>query len=43
MTRTPVVSGQFYPDNSSDLKIIVEEFRPSGSNKISAKGIVFPS
>jgi len=42
MTRTPVVSGQFYPDNSSDLKIIVEEFRPSGSNKISAKGIVLP-
>ena len=49
MERTPVVSGQFYPDNSSDLKVMIEEFSPQGSSplqgcskKISAKGIVLP-
>jgi len=49
MERIPVVSGQFYPDNPSDLKVIIAEFDPQGSfalrecsKKISAKGIVLP-
>ena len=42
MERVPIVSGQFYPDNPSDLKVIIEDFSPQGSLKISAKGIVLP-
>jgi len=49
MERIPVVSGQFYPDNPSDLKVIIEDFSPQGSfplqghpKRISAKGIVLP-
>ena len=49
MIREAVVSGQFYPDNPSDLKVIIEEFSPQGSfplrgfsKKISAKGVILP-
>ena len=49
MKRVPIVSGQFYPDNPLDLKVIIEDFTPQGSfplqgrsGRISAKGIVLP-
>jgi len=31
MERVPVASGQFYPNDPSDLKAIIEDFRPQGS------------
>jgi len=49
MKRVPVVSGQFYPDNHSDLKELMRRFSSKGSfplrgcsKKISAKGIILP-
>jgi hypothetical protein len=42
MAREPIVSGQFYPEHSSDLKSLIEEFTPKSSLKISAKGIILP-
>ena len=42
MIREAVVSGQFYPGQNQELKDIIEGFRPKGSLKISAKGIILP-
>jgi len=42
MKREPVVSGQFYPHRTEDLRRIIEDFDPKESSKISAKGIILP-
>lgn len=42
MKRVPVVNGQFYPDNRSDLKALIQDFNLKCSSKMSAKGIVLP-
>ncbi len=42
MIRKAVVDGQFYPDQAQGLKNIIEGFRPKGSLRISAKGIILP-
>ena len=42
MIREAVVSGQFYPGQNQELKDLIEGFRPKGSLKISAKGIILP-
>ena len=42
MIRKPVVSGQFYPQRTEDLRKTIEEFDPKESCKISAKGIIMP-
>lgn len=42
MTREPVVSGQFYPDNAAELKKTIEVFKPKDSAKVSAYGLILP-
>lgn len=42
MLREAIVSGQFYPDKAQDLKDLIEDFKPPGSLKISARGVILP-
>jgi AmmeMemoRadiSam system protein B len=42
MIRESVVSGQFYPNRSQDLRKMIEDFKPKGSSKVCAKGIILP-
>lgn len=42
MTREPIVSGQFYPQQKEELKKIIESFKSDEPSRISAKGIILP-
>jgi len=42
MLRKPSVAGQFYPEDSKTLGVMIDRFRPKESSKISAKGIILP-
>ncbi|MDD5194486.1 MAG: AmmeMemoRadiSam system protein B [Candidatus Omnitrophica bacterium] len=42
MVRKPVVSGKFYPQNSKDLKKLLDGFKVPESSKCSARAIILP-
>lgn len=42
MIRKPVVSGQFYPEEASELKKAIEEFKPRDCAKLSASALILP-
>jgi len=42
MIRKPIVNGQFYPQEPDLLKSQISQFKPEGSSKISAKGLILP-
>ena len=42
MIRAPVVSGQFYPDNASELRKAIEAFKPKDSTRSGAYGLILP-
>jgi len=42
MKRTPVVSGQFYPGNASEIEKMLTQFKSNSPTKVSAKGAILP-
>ena len=42
MIRKPIAAGRFYSSNPQSLRKDIEQLKPEGNSKISAKGIIIP-